>query len=364
MNTSFPCSCLFWLLALLLLENATALTHLYRPFNNTISAVLIFGDSTVDSGNNNYITSVTKCNFPPYGIDFDENHTPTGRFSDGRLVTDYMASYIGVKEYVPPYLDSTLTTDELMTGVTFASGGSGYDPLTHQISRSISLDTQLEYFREYKKKLESEIGEEKTKSIVSNAAFLISAGTNDMVINYYATPFRRRSYTVAEYHQYLLQLTQEFIQDLIKEGAKVIGVVGMPPIGCLPAVITLFSGTDLISSRQCLDSYSAAARDYNHMLQEKLKALETPSTKIIFADIYKPLEDMIQNPTKYGFEEVDTGCCGSGYIEVSYLCNRKSSVCANASKYIFFDSVHPTQATYYNLFQTLRPIIDLTMKKY
>nr|GMD11523.1 GDSL esterase/lipase At5g45960-like [Ipomoea batatas] len=253
MNTSFPCSCLFWLLiTLVLLQNATALTgHLHRPFNNTISAVLVFGDSTVDSGNNNYITSVTKCNFPPYGIDFDENHTPTGRFSDGRL-------------------------------------------------RSISLETQLEYFREYKKKLESEIGEEKTKSIVSNAAFLISAGTNDMVINYYATPFRRRSYTVAEYHQYLLQLTQQFIQDLIKEGAKVIGVVGMPPIGCLPAVITLFSGTDLISSRQCLDSYSAAAREYNHMLQEKLKALESPSTKIIFADIYKPLEDMIQNPTKYG----------------------------------------------------------------
>lgn len=78
-----------------------------------------------------------------------------------------------------------------------------------------------------------------------------------------------------------------------------IGIVGLPPIGCLPAVITMFSGTNLLHGRQCLDSYSAAAREYNDLLQEKLKALNQ-STKILYADIYHPLEDMIQNPTKYG----------------------------------------------------------------
>lgn len=94
---SFPC-CLSLLLKTLLLllilnaMNALALTNQQRPFNNTISAALIFGDSTVDSGNNNFITTITKCNFPPYGIDFDKNHTPTGRFSNGRLVTDYMGT--------------------------------------------------------------------------------------------------------------------------------------------------------------------------------------------------------------------------------------------------------------------------------
>lgn len=44
------------------------------------------------------------------------------------------ASYIGVKEFVPPYLNSSLSTDELMSGVSFASAGSGYDPLTPALS--------------------------------------------------------------------------------------------------------------------------------------------------------------------------------------------------------------------------------------
>lgn len=53
------------------------------------------------------------------------------------------ASYIGLKEFVPPYLDPILSLEELMTGVSFASGGSGLDPLTAQISVSLS---QMNFF--------------------------------------------------------------------------------------------------------------------------------------------------------------------------------------------------------------------------
>ncbi|XP_022871008.1 GDSL esterase/lipase At5g45960-like, partial [Olea europaea var. sylvestris] len=103
------------------------------PFNNSISAIFVFGDSTVDSGNNNYLETPFKSNFPPYGMDFS-NHIPTGRFTNGRLVTDFIASYIGIKEYVPPYLDPNLNLEELMTGVSFASASSGFDPLTPTLS--------------------------------------------------------------------------------------------------------------------------------------------------------------------------------------------------------------------------------------
>lgn len=48
------------------------------------------------------------------------------------------ARYVGVKEYVPPYLDPTLTIEDLMTGVSFASAGSGFDPLTPTISVTLS----------------------------------------------------------------------------------------------------------------------------------------------------------------------------------------------------------------------------------
>jgi len=46
------------------------------------------------------------------------------------------ASYVGLKkELLPPYLDPSLTNiEELMTGVSFASAGSGFDPLTPTIT--------------------------------------------------------------------------------------------------------------------------------------------------------------------------------------------------------------------------------------
>ncbi|XP_009776383.1 GDSL esterase/lipase At5g45960-like isoform X1 [Nicotiana sylvestris] len=334
---------------------------LLRPFNNTISALFVFGDSTVDSGNNNYISTVIKCNFPPYGRDF-LNHIPSGRFTNGRLVTDFAASYIGLKELVPPYLDPKLSLEELMTGVSFASAGSGFDPITAQLSGVIPLQKQLEYFKEYKRRLENAIGEERTKLLISKAAFLVSAGTNDFLVNYFSTQFRSKTYTVSAYQHFLLQHVQQFVQDLLAEGARLIGVVGVPPLGCLPVLITLNHHSPL-QHRECIDSYSAVGKEYNWHLQNLLKIMRIHGTQLVYGDIYNSLNDMIQNPNHYGFDDVSSGCCGSGLFEAAIFCNPNSIVCNNASEYIFWDAVHPTQATYYNLFRSLRPIIDSVIKQ-
>lgn len=62
------------------------------PENVTIPAVIVFGDSIVDTGNNNYISTIAKCNFPPYGKDF-EGGEPTGRFSDGKVPSDLLGTH-------------------------------------------------------------------------------------------------------------------------------------------------------------------------------------------------------------------------------------------------------------------------------
>lgn len=53
-----------------------------------VPAMIIFGDSIVDVGNNNNISTLIKANFPPYGRDF-VTHRPTGRFCNGKLATDF-----------------------------------------------------------------------------------------------------------------------------------------------------------------------------------------------------------------------------------------------------------------------------------
>jgi hypothetical protein len=57
------------------------------PPNVTIPALLVFGDSIVDAGNNNDLETLVKSNFPPYGKDF-EGGIPTGRFCNGKIPSD------------------------------------------------------------------------------------------------------------------------------------------------------------------------------------------------------------------------------------------------------------------------------------
>lgn len=56
------------------------------------TALFVFGDSLVDNGNNNFLKSIAKANYYPYGVDF--NRGPTGRFSNGRTFADYLGTQL------------------------------------------------------------------------------------------------------------------------------------------------------------------------------------------------------------------------------------------------------------------------------
>lgn len=58
-----------------------------------------------------------------------------------------------------------------------------------------------------------------------------------------------------------------------------------------------------------------------------------------------------------GFEISDIGCCGTGEFEAAILCNGKSLVCPDDTKYIFWDSFHPTEKAY-------QVIVDAILQKY
>lgn len=44
-----------------------------------------------------------------------------------------------------------------------------------------------------------------------------------------------------------------------------------------------------------------------------------------------------------GFEVSDKGCCGTGTVEVAFLCKY---TCMNVSEYVFWDSFHLTEKAY------------------
>lgn len=89
------------------------------------------------------------------------------------------------------------------------------------------------------------------------------------------------------------------IQKLLREGARKIAFVGLPPLGCLPIMITLNSNNAFFE-RNCVDKYSAVARDHNMLLQHELFLMQLNSTKVSYIDIYKPLANMIQGHENLG----------------------------------------------------------------
>ncbi|CAM8878317.1 unnamed protein product [Rhodiola kirilowii] len=308
------------------------------PENVTIPAIFTFGDSYVDTGNNNDLHTIVKANFQPYGRDF-QGGQPTGRFSNGKVLADILVSELGIKEYLPPYLDPKLQAEDLLTGVCFASAGGGLDPLTPQIVSVNSLVDQLEMFDEYKTRLQKIVGVDRANLIVGNSLYIISAGINDIANTYFLLSFRRLQYDLAGYTDLMASSASHFLKNLYKLGARKIGVFNAPPLGCLPAQRTL--GGALVG-RPCIELYNQAAQLYNSKLQKVIDAFNKRNTDALahVIEIYNPFLDFIQSPTKYGFEVVDRGCCGTGLLEASLLCNKLNPLqtCPDPTKYIFWDT--------------------------
>lgn len=97
-----------------------------------VSSIIVFGDSSVDSGNNNYIPTILRSNFRPYGRDFNGGQA-TGRFSNGRIPPDFISEAFGLNKTIPAYLDPAYTIKDFATGVCFASAGTGYDNATSKV---------------------------------------------------------------------------------------------------------------------------------------------------------------------------------------------------------------------------------------
>ncbi|GER26624.1 GDSL esterase/lipase [Striga asiatica] len=308
-------------------------------------AFIVFGDSNVDTGNNNYILTIARANFQPYGQDFMGGQ-PTGRFSNGKVPSDLFAEKLGIKPVLPAYLEPNLQDEDILTGVSFASGATGYDPITSELTSTFSLGDQIEMFKDYTTRLKKIVGEEKSSQIVRESLIALITGSNDLTFTYFLTLERRTHYDIPSYIDLLLNFAFTFIKDLYDLGARRIGIFGLPPIGWMPSQRTLWGGL----KRKPVNKYNQIAELFNKKLSDEIDSLnkQYSEAKIVYVDVYNPALDIIQNPKKYGFEIADKGCCGTGLFEVSFLC---TFACGNVSEYVFWDSFHPTEKVYRILVQ-------------
>ncbi|EOX93124.1 PREDICTED: GDSL esterase/lipase At2g42990 isoform X2 [Theobroma cacao] len=294
-----------------------------------VSAIIVFGDSTVDSGNNNYIPTIAKSNFEPYGRDFPGG-SPTGRFCNGRLSPDFISEGFGLKPIIPAYLDPTLNISDFASGVCFASAATGYDNATADVLKVIPLWKEVEYYKEYQKKLRAYLGVQKANGIIAEALYLISIGTNDFLENYYALLDRQSHFTVQQYEDFLIGIAENFVTQIYDLGARKMSLTGLPPMGCLPVQ----RATNFEDPLNCVEERNKVALEFNGKLNVLVAKLnkELPGLKVFFADAYDLLLQLIQNPSQNGFEVAEEGCCGTGLFEMGILCNRHLT-CTDANNF-------------------------------
>ncbi|GLT30181.1 hypothetical protein SLA2020_049980 [Shorea laevis] len=308
-----------------------------------VPAVIVFGDSSVDAGNNNGISTVLKSNFQPYGRDFYGGR-PTGRFCNGRIPPDFISEAFGLKPAIPAYLDPMYNISDFATGVCFASAGTGYDNATSNVLNVIPFWKELEYYKDYQRKLRDNIGERMGKEIIREALYLMSLGTNDFLENYYIFPTRRIQFTVSQYQDFLIGHAENFIRELHGLGARKLSLTGLPPMGCLPLERT----TNVMGGNECIEDYNNVAVEFNRKLDGMAAKLnrELPGMHMVSANAYDIFYQIVTKPSTYGFEVSGVACCSTGTFEMSYLCSKSDPfTCPDANKYVFWDAFHPTEKT-------------------
>ncbi|KAL5056204.1 hypothetical protein RYX36_036886 [Vicia faba] len=307
-----------------------------------VPALFFFGDSTVDVGNNNYLPTFVKANYLPYGRDF-LNHYPTGRFSNGKVISDFASEIFGFTSYQPAYLSLYIKGKNILNGANFASAGSGYHDSTAKLFHSLSLSQQLEHYKEYQKDLMKIAGRTDALSIINGALYMVGFGSGDILLNYYLNPLLRLVYTSDQFTDILVQNYADFIQNLYAQGARKIAVKTLTAIGCLPAAITVF---DSAYSNRCVVELNNVALSCNQKLNATSVNLRKmlPGLNLALLDGYQPLYNLVTKPSQYGFTETRNGCFGTSFLEkTSTSFNNKKTfikLCPNASKYVFWDALH------------------------
>ncbi|XP_057996569.1 GDSL esterase/lipase At5g45670-like [Hevea brasiliensis] len=108
---------LWWVVALFMVQ----VLQQIADGNQQVHCHFIFGDSLADNGNNNFLDTLAKVNYSPYGIDY--LYGPTGRFTNGRATIDVIAELLGFENFIPSF--ATAYGTDILFGVNYASGSAG-----------------------------------------------------------------------------------------------------------------------------------------------------------------------------------------------------------------------------------------------
>ncbi|XP_019195032.1 PREDICTED: acetylajmalan esterase-like [Ipomoea nil] len=323
-----------------------------------------FGDSISDTGNLLRLPGVTMY-YPAYRLPYGETffHKATGRFSDGRLIVDFIAAALKL-----PFLDAYLDANASFAhGVNFAVAGATALDVGFFAERNIStsnfkppISKQLEWFETH---LKSSFAE-RCSNCFENSLFIFGEfGANDYF------PFFRHGWSVEEARTLVPHVVAAIIHGIkriVQLGAKRILVPGFFPFGCSPSQLTSSNSSDPsdYDGLGCLKSFNAFSSYHNRFLRRALSSLNRQlsgeGVVIVYGDFEAAFLEILRKSSLYGFDRewLHKACCGASgekyHFNYSKPCGTNGTdVCPRPAHAIHWDGAHLTDASYNRMSQII-----------
>ncbi|XP_057797661.1 GDSL esterase/lipase At1g29670-like isoform X2 [Salvia miltiorrhiza] len=227
--------------------------------------VFFFGDSLFDNGNNNFLLTFANVNYPPYGIDYPAG--PTGRFSNGKNLPDFLAEFLGFDNPIPPF--ATATGANILNGVNYASGGAGIlDQSGAALGNVMSLNKQLINHGNTAFKMGLLLGNAtRATDHLNKCLYLSNMGNNDYLSNYLMPKFYASStlFTPQQFAEILINQYRRQLEILYKYGARKVVVFGLGSIAYIPQFRSTNESVDSINriTQQFYNKLAPLVHDLN-----------------------------------------------------------------------------------------------------
>ncbi|XP_024368979.1 GDSL esterase/lipase At3g48460 [Physcomitrium patens] len=308
--------------------------------------IYVFGDSLTDVGNAHaelpIFNTVTNYN---YGMSYSFPDRPCERtrFSDGRLLIDYTAQAFGVP-FLQPY-SRHLHSSAYKHGVNFAySGGTAkFTPIPFP---TFFLEREVENYFKFRASYSGPFVN------VSTALHMIpEIGANDYI--YAFTLGLSPAEANAKLDGLILRAIERTVEKLHAGGARFFYIFNLPPVGCTPFMLTLFSHRSPKDQFGCLSAHNSVIEIANGKLKAAVDEYRRkwPDTIFLHYDSYGAALEVIQTgPAKYGIDaDGFRACCGGGgpyNFNPFVLCGsgKIANVCPDPEHKLFWDFIHPTEA--------------------
>ncbi|EEF40882.1 zinc finger protein, putative [Ricinus communis] len=328
------------IITLLVLSNTNSRNGVVESVR--VPAMFVFGDSLVDNGNNNWLRSIAKANYYPYGIDF--NIGSTGRFSNGKTFVDILGEMVSAP-YPSAFTDPATAGARILGGVNYASAAAGIlDETGQHYGERYSLSQQVLNFESSLNELRRMMNGTNLTEFLGKSLAVLVFGSNDYINNYLMPSIYSSSYIYSppQFANLLLNHYARQLYAMYSIGLRKFLIAGVGPLGCIPNQ----RGTGQSPPDRCVDYVNQMLGSFNEGLKSLVDQLNRSCKGAIFAygNTYAAVGDILNNPSTYGFTVVDKGCCGIGRNQGEVTCLPFVVPCANRNVYVFWDAFHPTQA--------------------